>query len=984
MDPIIINKWILKLANKSNNISKTSKTTLNQKQYNALSRMIGKLLKANVDPTCIKPVCNPDKIDMIYDLLTNTYWSKDESEITKNEIIDFKLENDITYLEIYASLRLFIDYNLIPMGIEELSKDKPLPAIIKSRENLIKDLKDKKSLTDAECDKLRYQLSGIDDYIDGTRKSTLMSSLDPEEILINEVAEMSNKVSMTSKDNIRPRDNQLISVLQFLEGRSTLLQAGTGQGKSLIVAMTAILQTKLKRPIIPGDDRPMCVHVMTVTQDLIKDGLDSNKALFKACNVHARKISDPKKKIDDILYGTPHDFEFQALQEATFPDKEKQVLILDEARRTVIVDESDSQLVDRPSGRILLTDPDPKEDTIKKVLIHIAKVTENYYLTDYENNSRYTIPIEFHMFIIINKVTKFIQTNYPDFINRWKLDQNQWVTNALQIYNPDTIWIPGKKFVLRNSLKNDLDFLSKNELDKSLYDPINESIEKFKRDYEFYNSKFIDVYDIPNTIVDKLLNKLNPFKKVLIQWYDHNKMIDGFIPKVKSCFNRIIQSIENIKEDLKLGSLKIYGIVITGQVKYIDIETGQVIDNMRYWNGIHEILEYKYLGIIYTKPTLTYRSFSLHRYIRESELVLGLSGTIGTEDKIYKFQKKVWRVNNNPVIIPNFVESRLEPKGEINVDTEDEWHEEIYKEVSKVRLEQPILIITVNPKIANDLNKYLTTRNIPSSIYEASTDNHVTTIQLNSSEIIIATNLGGRGSDYKYNQSTAMKGLHVIIGFSSDEQRIMDQAKGRAGRAGNPGSFKIISFGNKLKQSPNIMINCDLIKQTLGTDIIFEIYLYIKKIIEQYQLFSDSKDAYDFIEWISNSDVKNDIINKLLGIDNHKKNKEYISALEFIFKKWISLEEKQVFPYWIRECIEKKEIPEDIKNIFLYIKTNNSKKNLVDINTFSKYILDLWLQSTSGIPYIFSDEEKTEHIENLTESIRPHFDEIIRLDMCST
>jgi predicted amidohydrolase len=45
----------------------------------------------------------------------------------------------------------------------------------------------------------------------------------------------------------------------------------------------------------------------------------------------------------------------------------------------------------------------------------------------------------------------------------------------------------------------------------------------------------------------------------------------------------------------------------------------------------------------------------------------------------------------------------------------------------------------------------------------------------------------------------------VILPSSLDEQRNIDQAKGRAGRAGKPGTWRMVSYGRKLSEKPDVI-----------------------------------------------------------------------------------------------------------------------------------------------------------------------------------
>ena len=62
----------------------------------------------------------------------------------------------------------------------------------------------------------------------------------------------------------------------------------------------------------------------------------------------------------------------------------------------------------------------------------------------------------------------------------------------------------------------------------------------------------------------------------------------------------------------------------------------------------------------------------------------------------------------------------------------------------------------------------------------------------------IATNMAGRGTDIKLSQEVKAAGGLAIIGTERHESRRVDrQLRGRAGRQGDPGSFRILCFSGR-------------------------------------------------------------------------------------------------------------------------------------------------------------------------------------------
>ena len=749
-----------------------------------------------------------------------------------------EIDNDFTYFESC-------------IGKKKLSTDTSIK--IRSRTELLQYLIDKKSLVDSEAKKLNKQLTIIDEYIaagerikNGTRLTRPEAEKDFDENVLRKVAKVALMVCKTSGKY--PRDNQLIAVLQFLEGKNLLLQAGTGQGKSLIVAMIAILQKKLKVPYNQFNNKEMAVHVITATDDLALDGRLSNKKLFDACSVKARGINDPGD-IDDIVYGTPFDFEAQALFEASDPTEPRK-LLTSSVRRTVILDESDSHLVDNASGRVLTSDVDPFAALVKDILKYLAdKVIESY------SSKKYNVSQEIKRITVM--FDEWVNKYYPDFVNRWNSEKTVWIKNAFIIYDPNTKYRDGVNFILKKSLFDEIEDIKRDHPTLNIL-PLILAIENF-----YKNSKALD-----------------NLKNIIKVWVIKE---DDLPPESKSRYHRIIDLIKQIQDK---NAEQTYGLLFVGAIQYLDVGTGQIISNMKFSNGIQEFLEYKYFKKIYTEPTISVRSYSLYRYIRESELIFGLSGTVGLDKETLDFQKKVWRIDRPPIILPEFAIPQLvEIKPSINLRTLEEWDDAIYKELNSKK-DQPVLIITENPDRARATFNYLKKKSLYPSIYEESSDKHILEEKMGPNRIIITTNLGGRGSDYQYDSKLSPKGLHVIIGFDSDEERILAQARGRAGRAGNPGSWRKISFGPILKQKPNLDEIKTNVRNTIGEDIIFEIYIYIKtKLESQYpkgDRILNSRLTF-LMSWLSKPDIRELLITNITA--SYKTNINTLIAA-FVLTKW--------------------------------------------------------------------------------------------------
>ena len=135
---------------------------------------------------------------------------------------------------------------------------------------------------------------------------------DDSEKLIKTLADVAEKAFEVN--GFYPRANQLLSVLMFAQGKDSnaLGQIRTGQGKTLIAAMTAIVRQQVYR---------QDVVIISTTEPLAEDGAKDQKALYDACKVPVSYFSDQEnqigtKAIKSLGLYTPHRFRLKAISYA--------------------------------------------------------------------------------------------------------------------------------------------------------------------------------------------------------------------------------------------------------------------------------------------------------------------------------------------------------------------------------------------------------------------------------------------------------------------------------------------------------------------------------------------------------------------------------------------------------------------------------------------------------------------------------------------
>lgn len=82
-------------------------------------------------------------------------------------------------------------------------------------------------------------------------------------------------------------------------------------------------------------------------------------------------------------------------------------------------------------------------------------------------------------------------------------------------------------------------------------------------------------------------------------------------------------------------------------------------------------------------------------------------------------------------------------------------------------------------------------------------------------DVIVATNLAGRGTDFKIGAQLASNGgMHVIIGYVPPNARVEDQAQGRTARAGQLGSFQFVVCQRSVRTDED---GCDELDRLKGS-----------------------------------------------------------------------------------------------------------------------------------------------------------------------
>jgi len=253
-------------------------------------------------------------------------------------------------------------------------------------------------------------------------------------------------------------------------------------------------------------------------------------------------------------------------------------------------------------------------------------------------------------------------------------------------------------------------------------------------------------------------------------------------------------------------------VVIDGEVKIVDEQTGRIMEGRRWSDGLHQAVEAKE-HVKVEAATQTFATITLQNYFRMYHKLAGMTGTASTEAgefwDIYKLD--VVEIPTNRPVIRNDQDDRV-------YKTAREKYKAVIDEIVKMRnAGRPTLIGTTSVEISELLSRMLDMYVNPETGRREGIPHQVLNAKLHQKEadivalagqqdsngkgaVTIATNMAGRGTDIKLSPEVKAAGGLAIIGTERHESRRVDrQLRGRAGRQGDPGSSVFyVSLEDKL------------------------------------------------------------------------------------------------------------------------------------------------------------------------------------------
>jgi preprotein translocase subunit SecA len=573
---------------------------------------------------------------------------------------------------------------------------------------------------------------------------------------------------------------QLFGGIVLHQGK--IAEMATGEGKTLVATLPVFLNALTRNG----------VHVVTVNDYLAKRDSEWMGPLYMFhglsvdCIDKHQPNSEARRKAyqADITFGTNNEFGFDYLRDNMAMKPED---LVQRKHNYAIVDEVDSVLIDDARTPLIISGPVARSNDqmfeqycpiVEQLVEAQRRLTQNY----------------------LSEAKKLIESDNKDdvtagFLSLFRAFKGMPKNSALVKYLSQpgikTGLLQTEEIYMENNNRrmpeatNPLFFVV-DEKQKSveMTDKGNELIANIVKDDQFFvlpdiTTQLAELDNLKMSDEERLAKK-----DELMQDY-----------AVKS------ERVHTMQQLLKAYTMFIKDddyVVMDGEVKIVDEQTGRIMEGRRWSDGLHQAVEAKE-RVKVEAATQTFATITLQNYFRMYHKLAGMTGTAITEAgefwDIYKLD--VVEIPTNRPIARKDMNDRV-------YKTNREKYKAVIEEIENmVKAGRPVLVGTTSVEISEMLSKMLKLRKIEHNVLNAKLHQKEADIVAQAGQksiVTIATNMAGRGTDIKLSDEVKAAGGLAIIGTERHESRRVDrQLRGRSGRQGDPGSSVFyVSLEDKL------------------------------------------------------------------------------------------------------------------------------------------------------------------------------------------
>ena len=282
--------------------------------------------------------------------------------------------------------------------------------------------------------------------------------------------------------------------------------------------------------------------------------------------------------------------------------------------------------------------------------------------------------------------------------------------------------------------------------------------------------------------------------------HGNNKHTISLPPHLKPFVtNRLPAIIENAFVSVGMQENRVYNID-NGKVSPIDFKSSGVIEKNKKWgDGLQQFLEIKHNCRLSPMSLVTNFKSNI-AFFKHYINVYGVSGTIGTDTETEFFKREY---DFSAMTLPTHKKKKIYEMGMLVVPGgKNKWKAEICRtlkyEIAPTSWGgkgRAALVICEDIKTAKQIKEWVEEDdNAKVILYtQGSHGQQFEGRNLSPGEVVVATNLAGRGTDIKVSTEVNQSGgLFVLVTFLPINKRVEQQAFGRTARKGAPGSAQIV------------------------------------------------------------------------------------------------------------------------------------------------------------------------------------------------
>ena len=593
-------------------------------------------------------------------------------------------------------------------------------------------------------------------------------------------------------------DVQLFGGTVLHQGK--IAEMATGEGKTLVATLPVFLNA------LTGNG----VHVVTVNDYLAKRDSEWMGPLymFHGLSVDCIDKHQPNSEARrrayqcDITFGTNNEFGFDYLRDnmAISPQD-----LVQRAHNYAIVDEVDSVLIDDARTPLIISGPVPKGDDqmfeeyqpLVEKLVGVQRQLATQYLAEAkqkiaEGREKNDKKLEEEGFLALFRSHKCLPKNKPLI----KFLSEEGIKSGMQ--NTENVYMENNNRRMPEAVE-------------PLYFVVDEKLNSCDLTDKGTAWLANQVHDADLFVLPDIAAQLSALEaETSLSDEDRLNKKDELLNHYAVQSERV-HTIQQLLKAYTMFNKDDEYVVIDGEVKIVDEQTGRIMEGRRWSDGLHQAVEAKE-HVKVEAATQTFATITLQNYFRMYHKLAGMTGTASTEAgefwDIYKLD--VVEIPTNKPVIRDDMDDRV-------YKTARDKYRAVIEEVVRLRKAgRPTLIGTTSVEISELLSRMLDMYVNPETGKREGIPHQVLNAKLHQKEadivalagqstnglgaVTIATNMAGRGTDIKLSPEVKAAGGLAIIGTERHESRRVDrQLRGRAGRQGDPGSsLFFVSLEDKL------------------------------------------------------------------------------------------------------------------------------------------------------------------------------------------